>query len=104
MNKLEIKYYLHSSKENNSYQWNELTGQVETPDDWRYAFYEVEFYVEVDLDTGKYKILKVDFGNGQKVDLADMERKSEILNALEHAGVDNWSGYEYAMEILDGNI
>lgn len=28
-------------------------------------------------------------------------RKSDVLNALEAAGVDNWEGYDYAMELLD---
>jgi len=31
----------------------------------------------------------------------NMLERLEKLNALEQAGVDSWSGYDYAMEILD---
>lgn len=30
-------------------------------------------------------------------------RDSAVLNALEIAGVDNWEGYDYAMESLYGD-
>ena len=28
-------------------------------------------------------------------------KDSEVLGALEGAGVDNWQGYDYAMELLE---
>lgn len=31
-----------------------------------------------------------------------LQEDSEKLNALEIAGVDNWEGYDYAMDILHG--
>lgn len=30
----------------------------------------------------------------------ELIRKRDLLNALEAAGVDNWEGYGYAMELL----
>jgi hypothetical protein len=30
----------------------------------------------------------------------ELKERSKILEALEQAGVDNWSGYEYAMELV----
>lgn len=35
-------------------------------------------------------------------ELAQLRQDSAKLSALESAGVDNWSGYSYAMEILHG--
>ena len=32
----------------------------------------------------------------------ELVRRDTFLTALEHAGVDNWDGYDYAMELLDG--
>lgn len=29
---------------------------------------------------------------------------SELLEALQCAGVDNWTGWDYAMEILEGEV
>lgn len=43
-------------------------------------------------------------GMVQMVPLAELEqllKDSRKLRALEHVGVDNWPGYERAMEILD---
>jgi hypothetical protein len=60
-----IKMYLHSSKEDNVDKFVEefLDGDDENydevPDKFRYALYEVEFEMEVDSETGDYKILKV---------------------------------------------
>lgn len=33
-------------------------------------------------------------------ELHDLRQEAKKLRALEEAGVDNWSGYDYAMEIL----
>jgi hypothetical protein len=64
-----IKYYLNSNKENNYYIWmDEIRNKdsdEDEPDNWRYAFYEVEFEVEVDEITGKYRVISVNIGNGQ---------------------------------------
>lgn len=62
-----IKYTLHSSKEDNYYQWiSEINPHNEyCPSDWKYAFYEVIFEVDVDTETGEYKVVSVDIGNGQ---------------------------------------
>lgn len=35
--------------------------------------------------------------------LDKLEADSEFLNALRCAGVDNWDGYSYAQEMLDGD-
>lgn len=35
--------------------------------------------------------------------LASVSDRLDRLYALEAAGVDNWSGYEYAMELLNGD-
>lgn len=35
--------------------------------------------------------------------VAELEEDSATLGALEAAGVDNWSGYDSAMEILNGD-
>lgn len=34
---------------------------------------------------------------------AELQADSDKLAALEAAGVDNWEGYEFAKDILDGN-
>jgi hypothetical protein len=34
-------------------------------------------------------------------ELAQLQRESRKLIALENAGVDSWGGYEQAMELLD---
>jgi hypothetical protein len=31
-----------------------------------------------------------------------LKKRSLKLQALDNAGVDNWDGYSYAMELLDG--
>ena len=60
-----IKMYLHSSKEGNSDKYieefldDDYDRFDEIPDEFRYALYEVEFDVEVDTETGKTKIMKV---------------------------------------------
>lgn len=65
-----IKMYLHSSKEGNADTWlkNFCDGDYdryeEVPDNFRYALYEVEFDVEVDMKTGDTKIIAV---NGRKL-------------------------------------
>lgn len=62
-----IKYYLNSSKENNYHKWiTEINPYCEEqPDNWRYAFYEVEFLVEVNEITGDYRVISIKLGNGQ---------------------------------------
>lgn len=61
-----IKMYLHSSKDycTDKFLDEFLDGDYdridEVPDEFRYALYEVEFDVEVDSETGKTKILKID--------------------------------------------
>ena len=32
-----------------------------------------------------------------------IEEKLDLLDALQAAGVDNWDGYDYAMEMLEEN-
>jgi hypothetical protein len=36
-------------------------------------------------------------------ELISLREDSARLSALERAGVDNWGGYDYAMEILRGD-
>lgn len=40
--------------------------------------------------------------NAQRLDIQikELREKEQLLDALEDAGVDNWEGYEFAMEIL----
>lgn len=38
-----------------------------------------------------------------RVRVAQLEEDSDKLGALYEAGVDNWSGYDYAMKILHGD-
>ena len=65
-----IKMYLHSSKEENTDKFLEefLDGDYdrmdEVPDEFRYALYEVEFDVEVDIKTGETEIILV---NGKRL-------------------------------------
>lgn len=33
--------------------------------------------------------------------IASMESEVNLLNCLRHAGVDNWDGYEYALELME---
>ena len=35
-------------------------------------------------------------------ELREMEKREIFLSCLEQAGVDNWSGIDYAFKILDG--
>lgn len=35
--------------------------------------------------------------------VAEMQEDCDLLYALQAAGVDNWEGYEFAMEILHEN-
>lgn len=50
-----------------------------------------EEYARRDLDAYRAEVL------------ASVSDRLDRLYALEAAGVDNWSGYEYAMEILNGD-
>ena len=63
-----ISYYLHGSKEDNAYYWFEKlkSEKDEVPDAWKYAFYEVSFEVEVDTETGEYKIISINCSNNQR--------------------------------------
>ena len=38
-----------------------------------------------------------------KKEYNELKHNTDILSALNAAGVDNWGGYDYAMEILDNN-
>lgn len=38
-----------------------------------------------------------------KKEYEELTKDSEFLNALRAAGVDNWEGYSYAIEILEEN-
>lgn len=38
-----------------------------------------------------------------KTDYDELLKDQEFLRALEAAGVDNWSGYSYAFELLEGD-
>ncbi len=35
------------------------------------------------------------------IEIRSLEEDSDFLSALEQAGVDNWSGYSFAFEILE---
>ncbi len=59
-----IKHYLHSDKETNRDIGQEAGLTEEALKEFRYALYEVEFELEVDTETGDYKILTV---NGKKL-------------------------------------
>ena len=67
---MKSKMYLHSSKEGNRELWEEIfqeeccecgcTCEVkEPPENFIYALYEVEFDVDIDENTGKVMIEKV---------------------------------------------
>lgn len=60
MAKIITKMYLNSSKDTNYEIGRELNLDDNALDEFVYALYEVEFEVEVDTDTGKSTILKVD--------------------------------------------
>lgn len=36
--------------------------------------------------------------------LEEVDEELEFLEALRAAGVDNWSGYEYAVDLLNGDL
>lgn len=55
--KKNIKMYLHSNKESNYETGKELGLSDEAMDKFRYALYEVELEVEVDMETGISKII-----------------------------------------------
>jgi|WetSurMetagenome_2_1015567.scaffolds.fasta_scaffold00725_33 hypothetical protein len=38
-----------------------------------------------------------------KKEYNEMKHDSDVLSALYRAGVDNWDGYDYAMEMLEDN-
>ena len=38
-----------------------------------------------------------------KKEYNELKRNTDILSALNAAGVDNWDGYDYAMEMLEDN-
>lgn len=56
-----IKMYLHGSKDSN-WETGEEIGLSEDAikENFAYALYEVEFDVEVDMETGETKIMTVD--------------------------------------------
>ena len=49
---------------------------------------------------GKVIVLMASEAAAQDERIKDMEERLKILDALESAGVDNWSGYSYAMEVV----
>ena len=63
--KKQIKMYLHGSKDPNMETWAEIHGgdydscEGDAYDNFKFALYEVEFDIEVDLDTGNLVILKI---------------------------------------------
>ena len=54
------KLYLHSDKESNFDKAEELGLPEKATSEFKYALYEVEFEVDIDEETGKCEILKVD--------------------------------------------
>lgn len=54
------KYYLHGDKESNGDMADELGLSEEAAAEFKYAFYEVEFDIEVNKKTGEYHVLKMD--------------------------------------------
>lgn len=59
MGKKIIKMYLHGDKESNWEQGKKIGLSDEAiSENFAYALYEVEFDVEVDMETGDTKILK----------------------------------------------
>lgn len=59
MAKVKTKMYLHGNKEDGYAKGKELKLKGKALENFMYALYEVEFLLEVDTKTGKYKILKV---------------------------------------------
>lgn len=59
MAKVKTKMYLHGDKESAYEVGEKLKLKGEALKTFAYALYEVEFLLEVDTKTGKYKILKV---------------------------------------------
>lgn len=39
-----------------------------------------------------------------KKEYSELLENTEFLNALQAAGVDNWDGFDYAIDILNGEI
>lgn len=76
MSKRIIKMYLHSDKEDN-WDIGEEIGLSEEAisEEFKYALYEVEVDVEVDMETGKTKILAVD---GVKLVESQKEDKNDL--------------------------
>ena len=58
--KVEVELALHGSKESNREDGKELGLKGEALSRFCYALYEVIFKLEVDTETGDYKILTVD--------------------------------------------
>jgi hypothetical protein len=59
--KTQIKMYAHTSRENNYYLSLGIDfASKEAKNNFQYALYEVEFDVEVDLNTGDTEIIAVD--------------------------------------------
>ena len=57
---MRVKKYLHSSKENNLDLAKKIGLDDEAAENFMYALYEVEFELEVDMETGDYEIVSVD--------------------------------------------
>jgi hypothetical protein len=55
-----IHTYLHSDKDTNSDLAREMGMGEDESSRFRYDLHEVEFTLEVDLETGNYRILRVD--------------------------------------------
>ena len=49
----------------------------------------------------RFDALAQEIINISKERLDHLEERDEFLSALEQSGVDNWSGYEYAHDIVD---
>ena len=61
--KIVTKVYLHSDKDSMFDKGIQLELSQDALAEFKYALYEVEFEIEVNKDTGKYEILKVDGKN-----------------------------------------
>lgn len=69
MPKIKMNLYLHSDKESNMETLREECEDLDIEDllteealgEFSYALYEVCFHLEVDTETGKYKVLGVEF-------------------------------------------
>lgn len=111
---IKKKLYLHRSKEDNWYAWDEIfeethpeaagSSDTEAGREFAYTLLEVEVDVEIDTETGEAKVTHYDghpLVTQQELDnLRDSERK---LYALEACGVDNWEGYGEAMRDYYGD-